>query len=180
MSEILQQLRIDHANFAGLLTRLESELDKIRSVELAEIELMREIMHYLTRYPDTVHHPREDLIFSRLVLRDDTTRPLVDELTVEHRDLAEKGNEFLRVLGSVVDGAMVHRELLEQCGGDYVEALRTHIRKEEGSIFRRIETALMAEDWAAIEAADERRPDPLFGSIVEQGYRDLFDSIARA
>ena len=180
MSNIMQQLRADHLNFAGLLDRLASELDKIRDIEPAEIELMGEMMHYLTHYPDAVHHPREDLIFAKLALRDASTRQAVEELAQEHRDLADKGQAFLRVLGSVVDGAMVHRELLEQCGCDYVEALRAHIRKEERTVFRRVEAALAAEDWAEIEAADERRPDPLFGPIVEQEYRDLFESIARA
>ena len=34
-----------------------------------DFPLMRDVMLYMTRYPDQFHHPKEDLLFTALAIR---------------------------------------------------------------------------------------------------------------
>ena len=71
------------------------------------------------------------------------------------------------------------RETLERQGRGYLELLRLHMNTEEGLAFRRAERFLGDEDWAVIEREIEHMDDPLFGDVVQEDYRNLFDFIMR-
>ena len=66
MSEIMRQLRDDHRNVALMMDLLERQLDAVHRMERADFDLMHDVMRYMTRYPDQVHHPKEDLMFERM------------------------------------------------------------------------------------------------------------------
>lgn len=174
MSEVIRQLHQDHANLARLLGILESELDNVHAWKPADFETMRDLMHYMAHYPDKFHHPREDLIFQRVVQLDPGTAETIDHLVEEHRILAEKGGRLLQSLSFVVDGELVRRDELEAAGRDYVATLRAHIGREEGAVLPLAEKLLSTEDWSAIDAAADRQDDPLFGKILADDYKNLY------
>jgi hemerythrin-like domain-containing protein len=66
VARILEELRQDLRNMALLLDLLERECDHIREGSSTDFELIHDIMHYMTTYPDTVHHPKEDLLYEEL------------------------------------------------------------------------------------------------------------------
>lgn len=177
MSSVLQQLARDHANMGLLLDLLDSELERVKQGDVADFELMRDIMVYMTRYPDHVHHPMEDLMFRRWIEYDEEARKLVRTLGNEHRGLAEKGGALAEILAHVVDGAMVSREEIESRAGDYSEFLRYHMRIEDEQAFPGAGRALRDEDWAGIASAFAEHEDPVFGPVVRDEFRALFDLI---
>ena len=177
--QVLQQLARDHANMAALLDLLDSELEKVRQGEVADFELMRDIMVYMTRYPDHAHHPVEDLMFRRWIERDENAHALAGTLGREHRGLAEKGEALASVLARVVDGAMISREEIETRTRDYSEFLRYHMKIEDERAFPGSGRALRAEDWEDIANALAEHEDPVFGPVVRDEFRDLFASITR-
>ena len=179
MSPVLQQLARDHANMSVLLDLLDSELERVKQGDVADFELTRDIMVYMTRYPDHAHHPIEDLIFRCWVERDEQARTLVNTLGREHRGLAEKGEALAEILAHVVDGAMVSREEIESRAGDYSEFLRCHMRVEEEQAFPGAGRALRDEDWTDIASTFAEHEDPVFGPVVHDEFRDLFDLITR-
>ena len=177
MPEIIAQLRADHVNVTRLLNLLERQLEAVHEGTKSDFELMRDMMVYMTRYPDRHHHPKEDLIFRRLRERDASTRLLVETLLEEHKALAEKGAKFLDTLQHVADGAMIRREVLEAQGRDYVAFLRFHHDREEGEVFSLAERLLSDDDWAEIDRALEHRDDPLFGKIIDEDLRALYEFV---
>jgi hemerythrin-like domain-containing protein len=179
MSEIMNQLKTDHANIDRLLSILQEQMDVIHDEENADFELMHEVMEYMTHYPDNTHHPKEDLVFERLVSRDSGARLVVDRLAKEHRGLAEKGQRLLDSLRHVVDGAMVVRKDLEEQGRDYIEFLRNHMEIEDREAFPLAERTLVEEDWRHVEAGMEARTDPVFGPVVAEDFRSLYQHIER-
>ncbi|MCP5151087.1 MAG: hemerythrin domain-containing protein [Ectothiorhodospiraceae bacterium] len=180
MPEILDDLRTDHRNIAHLLDLLEREIDAVERIRDADFELMRDIMHYMTHYPDHTHHPKEDLMFERLRARSARAPAVVEQLRREHQGLATKGRALLEVLSRVVDGGIVERTELAGAARDYAGFLRHHMRVEDGEAFPLAESTLHDEDWAAVARAFERRGDPVFGPVVAEEYRDLLAHIDRA
>lgn len=179
MSEIMAQLKADHVNVARLLDILEEQMDTVHDEEHADFELMHDIMVYMSHYPDKTHHPLEDLVFERLARRDDTAKVIVERLKREHRGLSEKGKQFLDMLRHVVDGSMVEREQLEARGRDFIEFLRSHMELEDKEAFPRAERTLGDEDWTEVAAGMEARTDPVFGPVVAEDFRSLYDYIQR-
>lgn len=153
---------------------LESELDNVHAWKAADFETMRDLMHYMAHYPDKFHHPREDLIFGRVVQLDPGAAETIEHLLEEHRTLAEKGARLLQSLNYVVDGELVRRDELEAAGRDYAATLRAHIDQEEGAVLPLAVKLLSAEDWSTINAAADAQDDPLFGRILAEDYRDLY------
>jgi hemerythrin-like domain-containing protein len=50
---------------------------------------------------------------------------------------------------------------------------------EEHQVFPRARAVLNAEDWQAIEKGMTIEDDPLFGRIINEQYRSLYDTIVR-
>ena len=163
----------------ALLGLLESELERVQEGEVTDFELMRDIMIYMTRYPDHAHHPIEDLMFRRWIEQDESARKLVSTLGSEHRGLAEKGEALASILAHVVDGAMVSREEIQTRTRDYSEFLRYHMKIEDEQAFPGVGRALRVEDWEGIASALAEHEDPVFGQVVHDEFRDLFSSITR-
>ena len=179
MSDIMEQLKADHVNVARLLDTLHRQIDVVHREGVADFALMHHIMIYMTHYPDHTHHPMEDLVFERLADHDKNAGDIVARLEREHVALAEKGQRFLEMLRHVVDGAMVERDLLEDAGRDYVAFLRSHMEFEDSDAFPRAEKALTAEDWRQVAAGFEARTDPVFGPVVAEEFRELYEYIVK-
>ena len=72
------------------------------------------------------------------------------------------------------------REELDRRGRDYLNAMNSHMDVEEGEVFPLAEKLLDDRDWSAVEDAMGRREDPLFGTLVEARYADLFEYLKRS
>ena len=179
MSAIMEQLKADHSNISHLLATLEEQMDVVHDEENADFELMHDIMVYMTHYPDHTHHPMEDLVFQKLTGHDSSAGGVVTQLRREHAALAEKGQCFTQMLRHVVDGALVERQALESTGRDYITFLRNHMEIEDSDAFPRAEQALADRDWEDVASNIEARTDPVFGPVIADEFRSLYDYIQR-
>ena len=179
MSTVMSELHQDHRNIREILDLLSRELDAVNDASGGNFELMRDIMIYMTRYPDHTHHPKEDLMFERMRERGiaPDTETTIAKLLREHVALAEKGNLFRDMLIGVVDGALVERDGLVAAGRDYVEFLRYHVRLEDETVFLEAQKLLDDADWAAVRKAFEAQVDPVFGPAVGHEFESLYDHI---
>lgn len=175
--KVLEQLKTDHENVATLLDILEDQVDCVRQMENADFDLMRDIMHYMTTYPDGFHHPMEDLVLETLIERDPSYRDAALSLVKEHTALAKKSQVFLDMLVKVVDGEIVLRKDIVARGIDYIEFLRSHMRREEEQFFPKAESTLKPKDWKRISDSIELHADPVFGKIVELHYKSIREFI---
>jgi hemerythrin-like domain-containing protein len=179
MPAIMEQLKADHSNISRLMATLDAQIVVVHDEGNADFELMHDIMVYMTHYPDHTHHPMEDLVFDKLTSHDASANGVVTQLKREHTALAEKGQRFTEMLQRVVDGAMVERDALENTGRDYIAFLRSHMEVEDSDAFPRAEQALSEEDWEAVASNIQARTDPVFGPIVADEFRSLYDYIQR-
>jgi len=179
MAKVIDDLHQDHRNIRELLRVLARELDAVSDASGGDFELMRDIMIYMTRYPDRTHHPKEDLMFERMRGRGiaPDTQATIEKLLREHGALAEKGNLFRDMLIGVVDGALVEREALVASGRDYVEFLDYHMHLEDETVFIEGAQLLDGADWSVIERTFEAQADPVFGSVIDHEFQTLYDHI---
>jgi hemerythrin-like domain-containing protein len=170
MTDPIAQLCTEHANFAKLLDLLDGQLEVFHKGEFPNYELMLDIMFYMTHYPDSTHHPKEDLAFAKIQQRSGSIRPAVEELRKQHLVLKESGEQLVADLESIVNGSIIWRERVEAPGRAYVTNFRRHMDIEEQDLFPVAAKMLRSEDWAAIDAAIQPLEDPIFGKGAEKRY----------
>jgi len=179
MPDTLALWHAEHVNFSRLLNLLDNQLSVFHGGKAPDYELMLNIMFYMTRYSDVLHHPKEDLVFAKIKERDQRVAGTVDELATQHARLHQCGQELVRQLDEILNDTISSRESVEAIARDYVGTLRDHMRIEEAKILPLAATLLSASDWEAIHAAIEHFEDPLFGTHPEQRYLALHQQIAR-
>lgn len=180
ISDILAELRQDHRNMAALLNILEREADRVYDEATADFELVADIMHYMTVYPDAVHHPKEDRLYAELKAARPDLSVGMARVTSEHRTIAEQSLELRSLVERVTSGDMTPRKLVVSGAVRYIDTLRRHMHWEEKDLFRRIDR-MVADGHATIAKSQLiQAPDPLFGSEVDNRFDRLLASINQA
>ena len=86
---ILDSLHQDHINMSKVAALVAAELVEIEDGGKADLELLEDIMSYVTVYPDTHHHPTEDIVFAHLQQVAPEADAAVRDLLAEHADLID-------------------------------------------------------------------------------------------
>ena len=177
VAKVLGELRQDHKNMARLLNLLERESNRIYDGGDPDIELMGDVMHYMTIYPDTVHHPKEDRVYAELK----NVRPELSggfaRIIVDHRTIAEQSMKLRNELAMIDAGAMIKRTQVVGDALRYVNNLRSHMQWEELDLFRRIDEMIRDGHTLLNTAELPNIADPVFGADVEKRFKRLFARI---
>lgn len=177
LTSLLAELRIDHKNMAVMLNILEAEANRIYDGQPIEYELMRDVMHYMTVYPDAVHHPKENRVYMELrVVRPDLANGF-DRISKEHRELADLGSRLRDTIESIISGAVQRRSVVVSDAMRYVELLRKHMHWEERDLFLRVGSMIRDGHPIIIESVLQCQKDPVFGPNVEKHFEKLLERI---
>jgi len=142
-----------------------------------DIELIDEIMRYMTVYPDAVHHPKEDVIYRELQSRRPDLATDLEDVPADHRDIAALGTQLRNDLDAIVAGAAVKREQFVNDINGYVSRLRQHMRWEEDDLFVRIDK-MMQQDTPTIALQPQWQiKDPVFQLEIESAFKNLIRSL---
>lgn len=171
-SEILRSLYEDHANQLQLLRLIEQEINKLEKAgETPNFELISLALEYCADYPSHYHHPKEDLIYDKLVSRNSEVANKAVGLTEEHKTLTQLTRVFATAVGEAIAGTQTDK--LRTSAEELIQYYRRHIGIEEAEIFPAARDTLTNEDWVEISTAFENISDPLFGEQSRQSYLAL-------
>lgn len=178
MHSILDSLHRDHKNFARLLDFLSEQLALIQSEGLPDMELLLDIVGYIESYPDLVHHPTEDTIFTHFLTKHDgADAAIVEYLMDEHRQLRELTAALRSTLDGILHDTPLQRESLAQQLNEFIDRQWKHLNAEESAVFPLLDRTLSEEDWRAIAAHLPELADPLFGEDLQQQFRSLYERV---
>jgi hemerythrin-like domain-containing protein len=97
---MIEVLRQEHWNIESLLRVLEQELSIFERGDRPDYEVIVAVINYFKDYPDSCHHPKEDLIVAKLKARDPSKAATIGDLEAEHREGAKR----LRRVALAVEG----------------------------------------------------------------------------
>jgi len=177
MTDVMQGLYQDHAYLSEISNIARQELAALAAGEHADYSLLEDIMRYVTGYPDTHHHPTEDVVFAQLKMRVPGAAKDVDRMLTEHAALLAKSRIFLEAIQAVEEGTIMRRDEFVRRGHDYFDFLAEHMRVEESRLFPMAEEQLTDEDWIGIAQDVKLQADPIFGETVDEDYRQLWQRI---
>src|SRR3974390_3017441 len=147
---IIDLLRQEHHNIEKLLLVLEQELSVFDRGERPDYEVIWAVIAYFQVYPDTYHHPQEDMVFEKLKARDRAAAANIGDLAAEHRKGADRLRRVAQAVESVLMDREVPRHTVDDIIRDFIVHARRHIAMEERDFFPAADKALQAEDWAEI------------------------------
>ncbi len=172
---MLNRLLLEHDHILRKLNLLELQyLDMCRG-KIPDYSLMRSIIVYIQEYPEKIHHPLEDMIFSILIERVDDVE-FVQELITEHTQLEVVTRRLRETLESLSNG-IVSTEELEQQLSEFLVGQRQHIYLEEAEVYPLVQSVLTKEDWKKLHSAVPVLDEPLFGRRTRQDYERLYREI---
>lgn len=179
MKDAISILKSEHRSISAVLHGLKELARMAQDAKVRpRFQVLRSMLRYMDEYPERLHHPKEnDHIFSRLVAREPSARPLVEELQAEHEEGARLIRELERSLLFFEEGWPAGAREFQQAVDAYADFHWKHMRKEEQQLMPLAERALTAEDWKAINAAFAENRDPVAG-LQERDFEQLFSRIA--
>lgn len=177
MHDVIDRLRADHHNMCTLLDILERELDIVEQAGNADFAIMRDVMQYLTRYSDKVHHPMEDLVYARLADRSPKARTDLASVPEQHARIERDGVSLLKTVSMIADGGMTLRAAILRAGRRYAADLRKHIEMEERHLFPLVSNTLDEADLDEVARILGEHKDPVFGDVVNADFEDLYAHI---
>jgi hemerythrin-like domain-containing protein len=173
MVEIIEILRQEHRNIEKLLQVMEQELTVFDRGERPDYEVFGAIVEFFKNYPDSCHHPKEDIIYEKFRTRDPSRAASVADLEAEHRDGAVRLRRVDRAIESVLNDQELLRESVDRIVRDFIDNERKHIALEEEVVFPAIVDTLQPGDWADIALALADRYGPPSKADFEERFSTL-------
>jgi hemerythrin-like domain-containing protein len=178
MRKAVRILRDEHRSISAVLQCLQQLTRLAQDPAIKpDFAVFRAMIYYIDNFPERLHHPKEDnYLFARLLRRSDAARALVEKLMAEHVEGARLVRELERAVLAFEETWPRGAEDLAAAVNAYAEFHWTHMRCEEQELLPLAETALIEEDWEAIEAAFAGNSDPI-ADLREQDFDKLFTRI---
>lgn len=176
MTDVVRVLRREHANMLVLLGTLEAQLAGLERGDAPDYDVIRAVINYFLSFPDIYHHPKENMIFARLMERDARAASAIGDLRIEHERLAARSRSFADGLEAVQAETTFARQSFLGWGRSFVSLQREHIAMEETCFLPTALRVLTAADWQELQAAMTDHDDPLVGEAVGAH----FDAMQRA
>lgn len=179
MAEVLNALRLEHQNIARLLDLLERQLALFDEAKRPDYDVLLGIADYFSSFPDRCHHPKEDLIYRKLVERDPEAAKQVGDMASDHEALGQRVVAFRGAVRNVLGEAEVPRSVFDSVLRDFITEQRQHMEMENKLFFPAAIKALTDADWAEIDAEISPEQDPLFGPDVAAEFETLLEDVLR-
>jgi hemerythrin-like domain-containing protein len=177
----MQSLREDHAGLSRVLREIDAQQSLLQSTPGAARPVLAEALRYLLVYQHSIHHPREDRLFTRVRAREPRLYRNMHRLVREHRigqEVAERlAGELSRASLTQLRGR-TGQDLARRLHG-YVQHTREHMRREEAVFYTGSERVLRASDWQALLAAPTPRDPAADPQRFAARYPRLAERLAR-
>ncbi len=175
MVEIFEILRQEHRNIEKLLRVLEQELGVFDRGERPDYEIVGAVIEYFQNYPDSCHHPKEDIIYEKFKARDPVRAAAIADLQADHQHGAERLRRVAHVVDDVLNDQDLLREDVDRIIRDFIDSERRHITLEDEVIFPAILDSLRPADWADIALILADR----YGPPSEADFEEQFSTFRR-
>ena len=173
MSQTIARLKTDHRRMRNVLGALEALVQTIDiPVDIDVADELYCLVTYLSEYPDEIHHPLEDAVFTHLgdAFAQEHSA-IISELRLQHKNLVSRTQQILEGIDEASSTGLweeLRHEILE-----YVSLQRMHMDMEEQGIFPLAYKILVQDSFADLDILHGQTSDPLFDK-VERKYASIY------
>ncbi|UCB53789.1 MAG: hemerythrin domain-containing protein [Thiotrichales bacterium] len=147
---MISRLLVEHDHILKTLNFLEMQFLELCRGGTPDYSLMESILEYVQEYPEQVHHPLEDRIFSIVLERVDDAE-LIQQMISEHKELELKTRKLRESLKLLESHAIPRDTLIDQLSEFLIEQ-RQHMYIEEKKVHPLIESNLTQDEWEQVQS----------------------------
>ena len=175
---VLNRLTDTHRNVERVLSLFRIQLDVFHSKTDADgLKLLQNALGYVRNFPALIHHPTEEIIFSRLASHAPATRSLCNNLTAQHVDFKQQESALLLHIAEMQRGEALAVQQVKKIGTEYCREHAIHIEREEREAFPQAIKWLSPSDWSAVDKQHKLMTDPLSDLGMLRRYDNLYDCL---
>ncbi len=175
--DAIDMIKHEHRGMAKLLKAFERQLDRVDRAEHPDFDIIQGVLEYCQEFPDRFHHPKEDLLLERLLMRDPSASEKIGDLYKEHEELAALTTRLAHSFDLLLKEGEISREAIVSLGRAFLQSYWDHMRKEEEVFLPMARKVLSDSDLEQVDKKIETSPDPLFGEAVDQRFGSLREHI---
>ncbi len=174
---IMEQIHREHGYMVRLLAILKKKWHALKQEKPINYSLLREIVDYLSSHSETIHHPKEDILYHHFVEK----YPLnaeIKNLATEHKALSDKTSDFLLMVEMILKDAVVPQALFIAQLEEFIQSQKKHLDFEEKEVLPLINKTFTTQDWQEVEKQWEQSDDdPVFGDTIADKYKQLAERV---
>jgi len=174
--EVLRCLFQEHRHLNALVRVMLNKINQDERLKRVDYYLLRDIIGYLHDYPNEVHHPLENRLFEILLKRKPTMKKAVLRLLHDHEIVSQKTQELLDLLDQAIDDPSQENDTtVRKTCRDFGWHQQEHMKFEDLELFPVALVSMSPEDWRGIESRIAAVNDPLFGNVIGNSHRLLYE-----
>lgn len=178
MHRALLVIRAEHRSLTAVLHALRHVTTQCAARGVRPyFHLLRAMIDYIERFPERLHHRKEDDYLYRLLrLRAPDAKATLDALSAEHVEGVTRIARLHEALAHLEAGRIGMADFADMVR-DYADFHWRHMRLEEDAVLPLAERALTAADWIEINEAFDANDDPLNGVDAKTALDALYSRI---
>lgn len=178
---IILSLTSAHRNMERILTLMRLQADTMQpGADGSGLVLLQNAIGYMHNFPGIIHHPTEELIFSRLICRAPDSSGLCQSLLQQHKLFGEQESVILRHVRHARQGDLSAHRQVKDCVASYCQEHYSHIHTEDTDFVPQAVKWLAVEDWQQVNSEARRDLDPIFEGNALKTYDNLYDCLMAA
>ena len=175
----IDKLLCEHKRMIKVLDLLQQQISALEAGKTADMELLGFALDYMRNFPAVIHHPKEDMMYYHMYVREPRLRTDMHQLLGQHRMLHDLERRLADAAAVVmVRGASFQRRLVE-LGREYLRLQREHREIEEVFVFPLARRVLAQADWAYLSCPATEQHEPFFAPKEVKRFESLFLLLAR-
>ena len=177
----IEELREEHGAIMKVLAILQRVARELEARNPDALDHVHRILEFMTVFIDQCHHAKEEeFLFPAMEKARTKNSRLIEELISEHED----GRRMTAVLESALGGLKQGSEqatvrFVETIRG-YIQVFRTHIRKENGSVFPEARELLSELDRQAMARRFEKIEEERIGKGRHEAFHRMIEELGES
>ena len=173
-SDALRLLSIEHEHIGHVLDVLERQINLMESGMEVDFKLIELIIDYFLTFPDTCHHPKEDLLLRQVMAHKPDELRVIGDLISEHKKLSQLTHSIRHELNARSASSLVESDITPVLNV-FLNTYRHHIETENKTFFPYVIKNLSQEEFDSIDFDLFDKEDPVYDSETE----DLFSRLRK-
>lgn len=175
----ITKLQHEHGNIWRVQAAIRNQLDLLEHGGVADAVLLANAFYYMRKFPSVVHHPKENLVFDRLVKMGAPVQDLVKRLHAQHVELYVLEEMLVELALQLPAGRSECRNRMLLLGRQYLATQAEHMQTEEQTVFPQARRRFRSRDWKAIREQAREIEDPMFDGQATERFQYLYDYMMR-
>ncbi|KEA63068.1 Universal stress protein [Marinobacterium lacunae] len=172
-------IKREHRSLAAVIRGLQHLIAEAHRVEAhPDFALLDAMLLYIERFPETLHHPKEDrYLFAALRERTEVCDAVLEELEHQHKLGASYLSDIhaaLNLCKSGINGSIARLSVEVE---KFAQMQWQHMKSEEEQVLPAARQYLLPSDWAAMAQAFEANKDPRFDADTDAAFKQLFSRL---